>query len=58
MDGEAYFEAAVSLGDQCSWEASPKDAVPIEVGKELNRGCEAEDPSRNIETDLVSSKNA
>ena len=53
MDDKAYFEAAVSLVDQRSWEASPKHAVPIEVGKELNHGCEAEDPSRNIETDLV-----
>ncbi len=53
MDGEADFEAAASLGDHCSWEASPKHAVPIESGKELNHGCEAEDPSRNIETDLV-----
>lgn len=53
MDGEANFEAAASLGDHCSWEASPKYAVPIEVGKELTHGCEAEDPSRNIETDLV-----
>ncbi len=53
MDREAYSEAAASLGDHCSWEASPKHAVPIESGKELNHGCEAEDPSRNIKTDLV-----
>ncbi len=52
MDGKADFEAAASLGDYCSWEASPKHAVPIESGKELNYGCEAEDPSGNIETDL------
>ncbi len=53
MDGEAYFEAAASLGDHCSREASPKHAVPIQSGKELNHGCEAEDPSRDIETDLI-----
>ncbi len=53
MDGEADHEATASLIDHCSWEVSPKHAVPIESGKELNNGYEAEDPSGNIETDLV-----
>ncbi len=53
MDREAYSKAAASLSDYCSWEASPKHAVPIESGKELNHGYKAEDPSRNIKTDLV-----
>ena len=53
MDGEAYFEAAASLSNHYSWEASPKHVISIEVGKELNHRCKAKDPSRDIETDLV-----
>lgn len=53
MDDEAYFEVVASLGDHCSWEAFSKHAISIKSGKELNYECEVEDPSQNIEIDLV-----